>query len=100
MLTFDDVNLIRVYELDFDRPPKVAVAPETIRQMIERYGANSVIPASQLEQRALYRADPLEIVEMLFTLKARDLYPQVDVISEPFALNLFRRRVHNAWLRP
>jgi len=98
VLTFDDVNLIRVYELDFDRPPKVAVAPETIRQMIERYGASSVIPASQLEQRALYRADPLEIVEMLFTLKARDLYPQVDVISEPFALNLFRRRVHNAWL--
>ncbi len=98
IISFEDVNLIRVYELDFDRPPKVAIAPETIRQMIELYGTSSVIPASHLEQRALYRADPLEIVEMLFTLKARDLYPQVDVITEPFALNLFRRRVHNAWL--
>ena len=98
VLTLEDVNLIRVYELDFDRPPKVAVAPETIRQMIERYGTSNVIPASKMEQRALYRADPLEIVEMLFTLKARDLYHQVNVITEPFALNLFRRRVHNAWL--
>ena len=98
VLTLDDVNLIRVYELDFDRPPKVVVAPKTIRQMIERYGTSSVIPPSEMEQRALFRADPLEIVEILFTLKARDLYPQVDVISEPYALNLFRRRVHNAWL--
>ncbi len=76
----------------------MSVDPATIRTMIELYGTNRVIPASERERRALYRADPLEIVEILFTLKARDLYPRVKVISEPHALNLFRRRVHNAWL--
>ncbi len=98
ILSLEDVNLIRVYEIDFDRPPNVSVDPATIRAMIEQYGTNRVIPASERERRALYRADPLEIVEILFTLKARDLYPRVQVISEPHALNLFRRRVHNAWL--
>ncbi|MCH7796892.1 MAG: hypothetical protein IID28_00410 [Planctomycetes bacterium] len=98
ILSFEDVNLIRVYEIDFDRPPNVSVDPATIHKMIELYGTNRAIPASERERRALFRADSLEIVELLFTLKARDLYPRVHVVSEPYALNLFRRRVHNAWL--
>ena len=98
ILSFEDVNLMRVYEIDFDRPPNVTVDPATIHKMIELYGTSRAIPASERERRALFRADPLEIVELLFTLKARDLYPRVQVISEPHALNLFRRRVHNAWL--
>jgi hypothetical protein len=98
ILSTKDVNLMRVYEIDFDRPPQVAVDPATIRTMIELYGTSSVIPASERDRRALYRADSIEIVEVLFTLKARDLYPEINVITEPFALNLFRRRVHNAWL--
>ncbi len=34
----------------------------------------------------------------MFELRARDLYPQVKVLSEPWGLNMFRRRVHDAWL--
>jgi hypothetical protein len=98
ILTHEDVNLIRVYEIDFDRPPKVAVEAETIQAMIEQYSGSRLIPATESERHQLYRADPLEIVELLFKLRARDLYPQVNVITEPWALNLFRRRVHNTWL--
>jgi hypothetical protein len=98
ILSYEDVNLIRVYEIDFDRPPKVSVEAETIRAMIEQYGSSRLIPPTEGERNQLFRADPLEIVELLFKLRARDLYPQVDVITEPWALNLFRRRVHNTWL--
>jgi hypothetical protein len=34
----------------------------------------------------------------MFKLRARELYPKINVITEPWALNLFRRRVHNTWL--
>ncbi len=96
----DDVNLIRVYEIDFERPPRVAVGAETIRTLIERYGHSSLIPATQEGRTALYRADPVQIVRLMLDLAARDLYPQIEVVTEPYSLSLFRRRVHDAWLIP
>jgi hypothetical protein len=93
-----DVNLIRVYEIDLDRPPRLVVGAETIRTLIDRYAANPAIPGSEAERRALFRAEPVEVVELMFRLRARDLYPGVEVISEPWSLNLFRERVHNTWL--
>jgi hypothetical protein len=41
---------------------------------------------------------PLDIVRLMFEMKARDLYPLVEVKTEPHALNLFRLRVHDTWL--
>ena len=38
MLSAEDVNIIRVYEIDFRRPPKVEVDPKTIRKLIELWG--------------------------------------------------------------
>ena len=93
-----DVNLLRVYEIDFDRPPQVAVAPETIRSLIEQFGTSKLIPVEPRERTALYRADPINIVRIMFELRARELYPEIEVITEPWALNLFRQRVHNTWL--
>ncbi|HWB20774.1 MAG TPA: hypothetical protein VG711_10765, partial [Phycisphaerales bacterium] len=93
-----DVNLIRVYEIDFDHPPKVAVSADTIRELLEKYGTSELIPASQTDRTALFRADPLEIVRLMFALRARDLYPKVQVLSEPQSLLLFKQRVHDTWL--
>jgi len=96
-----DVNLIRVYEIDFEAPPKVTISPDTIRAVIEKYGANKLVPASQAGRNAMFSAAadrPLEIVRLLFDLRARDLYSQIQVNSEPPSLNLFRQRVHDTWL--
>jgi len=93
-----DVNIMRVYEIDFDSPPKVVISADTIRAMLEKYGTNDLIPGSQTERTALFRADPLEVVRLMFGVRARDLYPQIQVLTEPKALNLFRQRVHDTWL--
>jgi hypothetical protein len=98
LISHEDVNLIRVYEIDFDHPPKVAVDPDTVRLLIERYGTSELIPTEPRERAQLHRADPLDIVRLMFELRSRDLYPHVEVLTEPRALNLFRQRVHNAWL--
>ncbi|MGA0872819.1 MAG: hypothetical protein ACO3SJ_08095 [Phycisphaerales bacterium] len=98
LLTRDDVNLIRVLEIDFRRPPRVSIEPETIRTLIQRYAAHPAIPATSEGRTRMFRADPIDLVRLMFELKARDLYPQINVDSEPFALNLFRQRVHDAWL--
>ncbi|MGI9014922.1 MAG: hypothetical protein ACR2GY_11835 [Phycisphaerales bacterium] len=98
IISQDDVNLIRVYEIDFRNPPRVSIAPETIRALITGYASHEAIPASAEARQSLFRADPIDVVRLIFTVKARDLYSEIKVLSEPPALNLFRTRVHNTWL--
>ena len=98
LITKEDVNLIRVYEIDFNKPPRVRIEPDTIRTLIENYASHDAIPTSADARSALFRAEPLDVVKLIFDVKARDLYPQIQVVTEPYSLNLFKQRVHNTWL--
>lgn len=98
LLSRDDVNLIRVYEIDFENPPRVSVRPETIRQLISDYITHPAMPSSQSERTKLYRADPIDVVKLMFEVRARELYGEVRVHTEPESMNIFRRRVHDNWL--
>ena len=98
LLTPEEVNLIRVYELDFDRPPRLRVSRETIHELIDRYGTSPLIPGSPSERNRLFRADPERVVRLMFELRARDLYPQIEVQGDPESMNVFRQRIHNTWL--
>jgi hypothetical protein len=98
ILSPEEVNLIRVYEIDFKRPPRVVVRADTIRSMIEKHASSSLIPANAEGRAALFREEPIRLVRLMFDLKARDLYGEVEVETEPASLSLFRQRVHNAWL--
>ena len=101
LVSRDDVNVMRVYEIDFDRPPKVVISPGTVRELLEKYSTNKLIPADKSGHTAMFRAAadrPLDVVRLMFELKARDLYPKIEVKSEPYSLNMFRLRVHDTWL--
>ncbi len=98
LLSDADVNLIRVYELDLAKPPRLQVPESLIRTMLEKYADSSLIPAKSAEKTAFYTKEPVEIVKLLFALKARDLYGDIKVLGEPESLNMFRTRIHNAWL--
>lgn len=98
LLTNDEVNLIRVYEIDFKDPPRLRVDPEGVRQLILRYGNSSLIPATTQERNALYTKSGDEIARLMFDLKARDLYRYIEVQEDPASLAKFRTRVHNSWL--
>ncbi|MFM8641620.1 MAG: hypothetical protein ACKOEP_02120 [Phycisphaerales bacterium] len=98
LISDEDVNLIRVYEIDFRDPPRLSVKPEGIRQLILRYGSSDLIPASSEERNLLYTKPAIEVVRLMFSLRARDLYRYVQVDEDPESLALFRTRVHNSWL--
>ena len=99
-LTDADVNLMRVYEIDFRDPPKVHVNRDTVEQILSRYRDHELMPTSEEARLKLYGARSIDLVRLLFRLRARDLYPDIDVMTEPPALDLFRRRVHDTWLVP
>jgi len=98
LLTRDEVNLIQVFEIDFNRPPKVSIDKQTIAHMIQDHSTDKAMDSIGPDRTALYRMPPIEIVRLMFKLKARPLYGDVKVLTEPYALNLFRQRVHNTWL--
>ncbi len=97
-LTPEDVNIIRVYEIDFDHAPRIVITKKTVRKIIERYSDHELIPPSETGRSAMYRAKPLELVHLLFSLRAREIYPEIQVLTEPRSLNRFRLDVHNTWL--
>jgi hypothetical protein len=97
-LTIEDVNLIRVYEIDFTDPPKVNVMPSTIKAMIEKHGSNRLIPKDSRGRESLFALRDIDQVKLLFDVQARELYPEIQVESEPRSLELFKKSVHNAWL--
>ena len=74
-LTAADVNLIRVYEIDFRNPPsQIFIEPEHIRELLEKYGASPLIPTDSIGRTQIFQADPIDIVDLMFKLKASDLY--------------------------
>lgn len=97
-LSADQINLIRVMEMDLARPPRLMVPRELIAALIARYPDSELMPRTPEEREALYQARPTQILDLMFRLKARDLYPMVRVLEDPVSLDLFRRDVHQGWL--
>ena len=98
LLSNADVNLVRVYEIDFKDPPRMTVSPEGVRQLILRYGSSALVPADSQARNALYSKSGTELAHLLFDLKARDLYGYIEVDEDPASIAKFRTRVHNSWL--
>jgi len=97
-LTREQINLIRVYEVDLDNPPLLRIEQETIDKLMQRYANSPLIPATHDGREELYSAPRVEILELMFRLRARDLYGEVEVLADPESMRLFRSRVHGAWL--
>lgn len=100
ILTDDEVNLIRVYEIDFDNPPRIIIDPADARAFFDDFGSSPRIPPDAPSRNALVMGDPMKIVRLAFELKARDFYTKIRVVGDPETMSLFRRNVHDLWLIP
>lgn len=99
-LTKEQINRIRVYEVDLDHPPRMVVSRETIERLFAGYGASAMMPQTVSGREALARRPAHEILELMFKLKAREMYPEIRVLSDPASLKTFRDRIHGrgGWL--
>ncbi len=97
-LTRDEINLIKVYEIDLARPPSLELEDGLIDRLLERYGDDPLMPKTPEGIEALKRQPPRRVLNLLFRLKARDLYSQVEVRGHPKAMLKFKGDVHAKWL--
>lgn len=98
LLTREQTNLIKVMELDLARPPRVIVPRETMERAMARFAQNPEVPASREARDALLRRPGLEQLDLLFRLRAREFYPEVDVQGLPESLRLFRDGPHREYV--
>ncbi len=97
-LTKDQINLMRIYELDLRNPPKMIVPDETLRTLMVRHPDS--FPINSQEREAYFKLPEHEKLKLLFTHRARDLYPQVKILEDPAPMRTFKTKVHarNGWI--
>lgn len=98
LLDDEQINLMKVYEVDLRDPPKMTISRETIQRMIVRFSDDPLIPEGRDEREAFFTRPPEEVLDVMFRLRARDMYDQVRVLDHPRSMRLFRDHVHAGWL--
>jgi hypothetical protein len=103
LLTDEQINVIRVYEVDLDSPPKMVIARETVDQFLAQYAGQrpegrETIPVNEQGRKMYAARKPVEILTDMFALKARDFYPRVQVMENPESMRRFRDDVNRTWL--
>jgi hypothetical protein len=95
-LTEKDVNVIRLYEYNFDErtKPNVIIPKPVIEQMFDKYQDNERVPKGAAAHSAFLRKQGWEQLKLLFELSARELWQQADVKGDPEAMRTFRTIVH------
>lgn len=94
----DESNLLRVFQVNLNDPPKMTVSRELVEELIRRYKDRPPMPQTAEGREALYRARPEQILKLAFELRARELYGMVKVTEEPRSLKLFRANVWRGWV--
>ncbi len=98
MLSRDEINLLRVYEIDLDNPPRLLIGRDVIERFMSDYAQSELIPVTRDGRESFLRLPPARILEIMFRLQAREYYPDVRVMGDPESMRQFKRNVHATWL--
>ena len=98
LITDADVNLIRVYEVDLENPPKLVIDRADMEAVLKEFMGQPGVPPTAAGREALLSAPAAEQLAVLFRLRAREHYNRVRVLDEPESLRLFRDDIFRTWL--
>jgi hypothetical protein len=101
LLTNEQVNLIRIWELPSDlaeAKPLINISRKTIDKLFEQYTASDEVPKGRQNQNRFRALKGYEQLELFFTLRARSLYPEIIVKKDPPSLAEFRRFINPAYV--
>ncbi len=97
LLTDDQINIIRVYEVDLADPPRMLLSKESVKRFIDTYAGQGNVPISKDGREAFARRPASKILEAMFDLQAREFYAEVKVQENPASMRRFRDEVHR-WI--
>jgi len=97
-LSEEQINLIRVYEIDLANPPRFKVSSQTIKELMHR--SPELFPVDERQRKAIVDGSDLDKLKLLFRHKARDLYPQIQILEDPASFQEFKKNLvgQSGWL--
>ncbi len=98
LLSEEQINLLKVYEVDLDDPPRLLIERRVVERFLDEYAQEPGIPSTRAGRDAFMRRPPHEILEEMFRRRAREFYGEVRVRGLPDALRAFRDHVNRTWL--
>jgi len=97
LLTDDQINIMRVFEVDMAASPRLSITREAIQRFMDAYATREGMPTTREAKDAFLRKSAADILQIMFRLRAREFYGEVKVMDHPPAIRNFRDDVHNAW---
>ena len=99
----DQINRIKVYEINLNARPRVVVPRDVIDEVLEKYASDPRTPKGREGQQSARRAAGLEQLRLLFRLSegnesVRDYYSRVTVSGDPPVLRTFRSAIHRNYV--
>lgn len=98
LLTEAQINLLKVYEVDLDSPPRLIVSRRTVEDLLAAYADHPLVPSSVEGRDAILRWRDEQVLDLMFRLRARDFYGRVEVLESPDSMKQFRDDVNRGWL--
>lgn len=98
LLTPDQINLIKVYELDLARLPRLMIPRQTVEKLLAKYADHPLIPTTREGREAFLAAPESTILDVMFRVRAKEFYGQVQVLGQPRSMEFFRDKIHAGWL--
>jgi hypothetical protein len=103
LLTPEQINVIRVFEVDLKDPPRLLIGRDTISHLLDKYAGTNVeghgtVPTTPEGRALFHKKSPAEILDWMFRLQAREFYKEVTVQDNPKAMQKFRDGVNRTWL--
>jgi hypothetical protein len=98
LLTDEQLNLMRVYEIDLRDPPKMRIPDEVMLQLMREHPDR--FSPDEDERKESLSLPEVEKLKLLFSLRARHLYHRVEVLENPDSLQMFKEQIHSnrGWL--
>ncbi len=97
-LSQEEINLIKVYEIDLSEEPKVYIPAQVMDDVLRQYAHHPSMPQTASQQAKIRRDLGYKQLAFLFKLKARDAYPQIKVVDDPPAMREFRTKIHQRYV--
>ncbi|MEZ6165069.1 MAG: hypothetical protein R3B67_11605 [Phycisphaerales bacterium] len=97
-LSDEQINLMRVYEIDLRDPPKIIVPDEVMLELM-RMHPDRFSPDEDQRKKTLSIPE-VEKLKLIFALRARELYSRIQVLENPDSMQRFKDQVHTGrgWL--